>query len=59
MNDVCNFNVKTSPDQVVDFFMLMEVYGAQSELPYFESLYSPTFIIEARCKAIEKITTVY
>jgi len=44
MNELCNFNRETSSDLVINFFMLMEVYGAQSDLPFIDSLYEPTFL---------------
>jgi len=43
---------------VVDFFKLMEVYGAQSELPDLDTLQSATFLMQARSSALENITRV-
>jgi len=58
MNEICNINKSASSSSVVDFFKLMEVYGAQSDLPDLDSLQSATFLIQARNLALNKITTV-
>jgi hypothetical protein len=58
MNELCNFNKSTTPEDVVDFFKLMEVYGAQSELPDLDTLQSATFLMQSRSLALDKITTV-
>ena len=58
-NEVCSINKLTHVETVVDFFKLMEVYGAQAELPDLDTLQSSTFIIQARAAALDKITSVY